>query len=68
MHFAICQLLRWAFLFIYAAPARMGYTHIADIESDIESVQRMLDKAKRWQILLQEYSYVELLNKCDSAL
>ena len=40
------------------------YTHIADTES----VQKMLDKAKRWQIVLQDYNFVELLNKCDNAL
>ena len=26
---------------------------------------KMLDKAKRWQIVLQDYNFVELLNKGD---
>ena len=29
---------------------------------------KMLDQAKRWQIVLQDYNFVELLNKCDNAL
>ena len=38
--------------------------HIADIES----VTKILDKAKCWQIVLQDYNFVELLNKYDSVL
>ena len=41
-----------------------GYAHIVDIEG----VQKMLDEAKRWQIVLQDYNFIELLNKCDNAL
>ena len=49
---------------LYAAPALEGYAHI----TDIEGVQKMLDKVKRWPILLQDNNFVELLNKCDNAL
>ena len=50
--------------FLYAAPEWSGYIHIADIEG----VQKMVDKAKRWQIVLQDYNFVELFNKGDNAL
>ena len=41
-----------------------GYTNIAFLEC----VQKILDKAKRWEIVLHEYNIVELLNTCDDAL
>ena len=49
---------------VHAASACRGYTHIADIES----VQKLLHNAERWQIILKDYNFVELLNKCDIAL
>ena len=27
----------------------------------------MIDNAKRWKIVTQDYNFVELLNKCDYA-
>ena len=49
---------------LYGAPAWSGYVH----SSDIECLQKMLLKAKRWQIVSNDYNVVDLFKECDATL
>ena len=49
---------------LYAAPARRGFARAADIDC----IQCMLVKAKRWQLVSRDYKFMDKLNDCDIAL
>ena len=49
---------------LYAAPAWRGYLRSAEIDS----LQSVLDKDKRWQLIRHEYNVVDLLDKCNRTL
>ena len=49
---------------LYAAPAWRGFARAADIDC----IQCMLVKAKRWQLVAQDYKFMDMLNDCDIAL
>ena len=46
---------------LYGAPAWSGYAQ----STDIDCIQKMLLKAKCWQIISKEYNIVDLLKDCD---
>ena len=52
------------FRLLDAAPAWRGYLSSAEIDC----LQGVLDKAKRWKLICREYSVVDLLDKCDRTL
>ena len=47
-----------------AVPARRGNLKSAEIDC----LQGLLDKAKRWKLICREYNIVDLLDKCDRTL
>ena len=49
---------------LYAAPAWRGYLSSAEIDC----LQNVLDKAKRWKLICHQYNVVDLLDKCDRTL
>ena len=49
---------------LYSAPAWPGYLSSAEIDC----FKSVLDKAKRWKLLCNEYNVVDLLYKCDRTL
>ena len=49
---------------LYGAPAWSCYAQ----SMDIDCIQKMLMKAKRWQIISQEYDIVDLFKDCDMSL
>ena len=49
---------------LYAAPEWRGYLSSAEIDC----FQSVLDKAKCWKLICQEYNVVDLLYKCDRTL
>ena len=49
---------------LYGAPAWSGYAQ----STDIDCIQKILMKAKRWQIISKEYNIVDLFKDCDKSL
>ena len=49
---------------LYGAPAWSGYAQ----STDIDCIQKMLMKVKRWQIISKEYNIVDLFKDCDKSL
>ena len=49
---------------LYAASAWRGFARAADIDC----IQCMLVKAKRWQLVSRDYKFMDMLNDCDIAL
>ena len=49
---------------LYASPAWSGYASA----NNIESLQRVLIKSKRWRIVEKDYQLVDLFQDCDRAL
>ena len=49
---------------LYGAPGWSCYAQ----SIDIDCIQKMLMKAKRWQIISKEYNIVDLFKDCDKSL
>ena len=49
---------------LYASPAWRGFARAADIDC----IQCMLIKAKRWQLVSRDYKFMDMLNDCEIAL
>ena len=49
---------------LHASPALRGYLSTANVDS----LQQLFIKAKRWQIVTDKYDVSQLFDKCDMAL